>query len=375
MSSRRTLTVAIVVVVTAVAWVAWLALIASPDTREGVAAGGAVSVDSREDAPVAERRHVESALSTAGAADTELETPVPVAPAEPDDVVVRVVSPDGEPVADAQVRICGWGRDVGGSRDKPRLLACGSTDDGGTVRLLPRRPARMVIVAREGELAGWADTIALEHAGTRELEIRLGPAQAVDGRVIDQYGQPLAGLSIAGVFQPEELSLHRLREDVTTGEDGSFRFAPIPESLLSSRSSLLFAGSRRLLACRAVFAGRPDEQGWTLMVARAARLRARVMFVDGSAAAGAGVSVRLVGGEHGVELSADDDGRVDGVVPTGRVVLSAVSRASGRVRSQKRELVIGDLGVELGSILLDGESTEAARERLRERIRNARQER
>jgi hypothetical protein len=368
-SSGRALTVAIALVVMAAAWVAWLVLTGSPDDGEGMSGRGVLVAVAPEDAPATKRRHVESGPPAAGTAVVKSEEAVPVALADPDDVVVRVVSPDGEQVEAAQVLISGWGREIGASRDKPRPLAAGRTDAGGAARLHPRRPARMVIVAREGELAGWANTIALEHAGTRELEVRLGPALVVDGRVLDQFGRPLAGLSIAGVFQPEKPSLHRLREDVTTGVDGSFRFPAIPDSVLGSRSTLLFAGSRTFLACSSEFDGRPDERGWTLIVARAAPLSARVMFVDGSAAAGAGVSVQLVEGGRGVDLTADEVGLVAGRVPTGRVVLSARMRTPDGVRSHERELVIDDKGVKLGTVLLDGETTSAARERLR----NARQ--
>ncbi len=150
-------------------------------------------------------------------------------PIEPDagDLAGRVVDLAGKPVADVRV----WA--VGGKWDLPETVAAANTDAQGQF-VLPRawdHPAAKDAIAGgwfglfarspDGRV-GWLATVRRQDdvGKANAFEIAIGPVGEVRGRVIDQNGQPLAGVWVA----PNQFS--------RPGGPGSAKsFKPCPEAL------------------------------------------------------------------------------------------------------------------------------------------------
>ncbi len=163
------------------------------------------------------------------------------------DLSGRVLDQAGAVVANAQV----WA--AGGFWDAPETVATAITDGQGRFVLLGAwdHPAAKEAIAggRFGLLArapdgrvGWLTAVSRKDAAGKEntFEIAVGPVAEVQGRVIDQNGQPIAGASVWPVefirpgkpgsgdsfkLNPEAAIAYR----TGTGADGSFVIKGAPQ--------------------------------------------------------------------------------------------------------------------------------------------------
>ena len=145
----------------------------------------------------------------------EIEPPANLVPLEIDmpitsgvDVVGKIVDPNGKPlsgaVVDGLIQYQGW-----------------STTKDDTFRVQGYyldQPRELFFHHPERNLAGY---FKLEQSPATDLTIKLLPATAIRGRLIDQQGQPLAGIQISAAGVP-----YKDPQDpaaiITTGTDGRF---------------------------------------------------------------------------------------------------------------------------------------------------------
>ncbi|WP_165066674.1 carboxypeptidase regulatory-like domain-containing protein [Paludisphaera rhizosphaerae] len=102
----------------------------------------------------------------------------------------RVVGPDGKPVAAAKVAL--------GLQHFPTSVVAprAETDAAGmfSLRKLSPEPSFLVVLA-EGFSVQVQDVDVMEKDATPPVEIRLGPAATIRGRVVDKQGKPIEGVS------------------------------------------------------------------------------------------------------------------------------------------------------------------------------------
>jgi RNA polymerase sigma factor (sigma-70 family) len=106
----------------------------------------------------------------------------------------RVLGPDGQALAGADVAILAWRPKRAG--ETPRVLAQARTDREGKFALKARRPspepyAAVGVASAPGCGLAWHPTLP-----DAKAEIRLQPEEVVRGRLIDLQGQPAAGVKL-----------------------------------------------------------------------------------------------------------------------------------------------------------------------------------
>jgi hypothetical protein len=133
----------------------------------------------------------------------------------------------------------------------------------------------------------------LEPGERREIELVVAAGVQVNGRMIDQHGEPVRGASI-GIGDssrddpPEESLLTRPAAATTTGPDGEFTFADIQPGSWRIASVPPFAGSSEV-TWRATPVWIPEgkrEIDVTIIAQRGLFIRGRVVRPDGKAASG-----------------------------------------------------------------------------------------
>jgi protocatechuate 3,4-dioxygenase beta subunit len=155
----------------------------------------------------------------------------------------RVVDPQHQPVAGAQVRIGGAAGTDGGRRGRggggfarmsePPRQTVSDASGGFEIRGLPRKPLAAVALHETGA----SQTVAVDaSAGDVEhVELMLDVTGSISGSVVDPAGQPVEGAQVSaqparggfggpggpGAFDPPQLRLRGVPEDVT---DSSGRF-------------------------------------------------------------------------------------------------------------------------------------------------------
>ncbi len=164
------------------------------------------------------------------------------AEANADELKGRVVDRSGVGMPDLRI----WA--IGGSYERPRLVARTTTGAGGRFVLPPptgpRRPEdgeflHILATAGDGRL-GWRFTGWPKYPMRDDLRIVLGPVGEVRGRLNDQDGRPIAGAEIAPMTIYLRADNHPGRESLpmppelagplraTTTADGSFVIKGIP---------------------------------------------------------------------------------------------------------------------------------------------------
>lgn len=148
-----------------------------------------------------------------------------------DDVVVRVLDPRGEPLADALVfgGSCSDGVPSRLPTDVAPLLAPAirvTTNDAGEARLASLEPGTHPIVVRAPGHAPFVLDVACGTGGRRIVECRLDPAAPVVGRAIDGAGNGIAGARV--VLHSE----HRSGDvELVTAADGTFVASAPPAAI------------------------------------------------------------------------------------------------------------------------------------------------
>lgn len=227
----------------------------------------------------------------------------------------RVVDPQGEPLGGATV--------TGGAAEAV-------ADAGGRFALTVTDLASARLELRR---SGYA-TAQVDVAGRTALgAIGLPPGAPLAGRVVDEAGEPLAGIEVAAVDQVAELPLlggavdRRVRYLATTrtGADGRF---VIPDGLAAGARVVARLGAGIESGSGPVGAGVPVE----LVAPRVRNVTGRVVDAGGDGVGGALVTV-VAGGRRVTWVEADVAGRFEIAAPEGAAheVHAVVLRAAARV--------------------------------------------
>ncbi len=255
-----------------------------------------------------------------------------------------VVDPQGEPIADAEVRAAGADRDgmsLRGGRPGDAGTASAVTADDGSFTLEDLAPgvALDVTATHPGYGPGGAPGVAVP-SGT-PVRIVLQPVSRVSGHVLGPDGKPVAGASVALNESPRRLGgaffqmpSRRLHEGMTDDE-GAFSFPDVaPGSFQMSASA---PGHQRAeLRGLEVKAGQ-DLSGIAIQLPAGATVEGQVTSTEGKPLADAEVlvadaAVNGIAGFSPFQSETDDDGqyRIEGISP-GPHTLEA--RASGYRRA------------------------------------------
>lgn len=136
----------------------------------------------------------------------------------------RVLSPSGRPVPGAEVQLTPEAGPMS-------MVASAGTDGDGRYQLDGVPPGRRTVEATHPDY-GTGRREADLRAGENSLDIALEAGSEVTGRVVDDAGAPVASASVVlrkpGSFQ---------RLEATSGADGSFRIAAVPDGSYDARAT------------------------------------------------------------------------------------------------------------------------------------------
>lgn len=165
------------------------------------------------------------------------ETRIEVAMARAPAITGRVISEFGGPLAGAEVKLYRWNLDLEG--------VAYSTDRDGRFSIPAQPDAKVRLrISAVDHATSYTELLKVEPAGQMLPDVMLYGGGALEGRVIDQARQPVAGaeLKAEAAFSPSDLmnvfsnptwSMGIPFPDklaaVTSGRDGSFRIPHLPE--------------------------------------------------------------------------------------------------------------------------------------------------
>jgi len=128
----------------------------------------------------------------------------------------RVVDEKGRPIAGAAI----YDKESYWIDDHPRAA---DTDRNGHFKLPTPRYGKMILVVRA---AGYAPQLLHTDAADSPLDVSLKIVEPIEGKVVDQSGKPIEGVSVSvGRWQQQN---SRLRLSTTTNAKGEFRLADAP---------------------------------------------------------------------------------------------------------------------------------------------------
>jgi protocatechuate 3,4-dioxygenase beta subunit len=237
-----------------------------------------------------------------------------------------VVDPQGRPVEGAEVNAS----DGGASRAMARMMrradnapAPAVTGQDGYFRIEDRRSGETVDL--DASRAGFAPAAAPGvRAPTGEpVRIVLQPSSAVEGKVVDGDGKPVAGARIL-IFPIDRRGGSFQVSDGTSDDSGAFRIEDVSPGASEARVTAL----RFQPAYVANLEIRPgqDLKGVEIVLAAGAAVEGRVLSPSGRPVAGARVEVveaeesRLFMMQASAETDGDGRYRLDGVAPGTRTV-------------------------------------------------------
>lgn len=174
--------------------------------------------------------------------------------------------------------------------------ALGSLDPGRPSHLVSARKVGFVLASEEVETRG---------AEEAELVLRLSRGVRVEGRVLDESGEPLPGAELYIGFSPHAYD----RLDATAGEHGAFRFPAVGrgEQTLVTKVAGRAPDSRQILV--------PAEgevlAGLEIVLADGRRLAGRVVDEEGEGLAGFSIRVRHRGLYLDLGTRTDAEGRFE----------------------------------------------------------------
>ena len=233
--------------------------------------------------------------------------------------------PGGPPVPGVRVALREWlafeGRGAGILRGEAR------TGDDGAYRLEAVLPGAYSVAAEERSgPASRRVTVAAADVGGVDLE--LTDSATVRGRVTDQRDRPVAGALVRAQVAPNEVSAA-----VHTDADGRF----LVENVLPGPLTVTASHSDRGSGFTEAGPLRPSEDRQVLVrLGRpGAHIRGRVLWDDGSPAAGLVVQAGTIGAPGSAAAATDRDGRYSlGPFDVGWLVVVSVEQAAAWNRGQ-----------------------------------------
>jgi hypothetical protein len=155
---------------------------------------------------------------------------------------------------------------------------------------LEEKPAGGVVSARsaqdaKGDLLPWAPAHTEVRAGGGDVELRMGEGLRIEGRVIDEQGRPLAGMTVTAL--PAGTFFHRAPSTwARSGADGSFRLVGLgPEEVDVTVEETVDTPASAAVQARG------GDRGLALTVRRATPSRVWVQDADGRPVRGAQFTV------------------------------------------------------------------------------------
>jgi RNA polymerase sigma-70 factor (ECF subfamily) len=243
----------------------------------------------------------------------------------------RVLGPDGEPVADAVVWL-GTQEDARGDEpfrpfQEKRLRGAVRTDSGG----------QFEIRGRGRTVSAWhPDLSPASVPAVHASEVRLGARGAIEGRIVDERGDPLAGVPLSLDREPV----------IRTGEDGSFRFEKV-----EAGAHGILRGSKQWIAVRV----RPGETTAVTLGPGRAGVRVRLRSGDapwkGSLGRGAVIPLGEVGSLLEFRESKGETLSLKGILPGSYLLLDENGRAARFEVPREGDGTEADLGTATLTVL------------------------
>lgn len=243
----------------------------------------------------------------------------------------QVVDPEGRPVSGAEVSVSEAGSSMRAVLrqhvDPPPPILTGPD---GFFRIEDRRPGETLNLGayRAGYAA--AGVPGVQVPSDKPVRIVLQPTSAVEGRVVDPDGRPIAGATVFA-FASDPMRMGRFRFDgpsgpgpATSDEDGLFRVEGVEPGTIEVRAAAAGYQAAQIKNLEA----RPgqDLKGVEVVLSPGAVVEGRVLSPSGRPVAGARVAVAELesrGGQFNPSGAiSDGEGRyrMDGIAPGPRAV-------------------------------------------------------
>ncbi len=234
---------------------------------------------------------------------------------------VVIEAQTGTPVAQAEVT-------ASASRFGFGEGAFAIANDAGIFELDDLEPGEYALRARKGPLAGASGrAFILPTAGfIGDVRLTIQPGAALEGRVRDQAGRPLAGASIR---------VDEGRVWARSAADGSFRLEGLLPGLVILQPAMRGYGARPVQV--EVALGRP-QPALDLIMQPAVAIEGRVLAASGAPVAGAAITARttkltlpneLAGERRDTRSAADGRFRIDEIAGSEDVFVEAMHREHG----------------------------------------------
>ncbi len=258
----------------------------------------------------------------------------------------RVLSADGEPVLKATVRLAGVARPTAKTDAEGRYRI--EKVASGAFKLLASAPGHGP--GYYGDKLGWGEPVPITvRAGMKlgSLDITLGRATTLSGRIVDDRGQPVAGMDMQawGDF------FGRLGGENTTDKDGRFVLGPVTAEEGGEVRLQAYARTHRLENVqRKLVPGRNLDFG-TLKATTRPLVKGTVVFPKGAKPENVGFRIQPGG------MSILNEKRFE-ITPmrAGKVAFRAVSLGARTWQSQLVELELTDGEVREGVELVLAET-------------------
>lgn len=270
----------------------------------------------------------------------------------PGQVTVRVIDAGTlAPIAGATVEV------------RTPILATAETGDDGSVTLSPVVRGHWNVVARATDRARAHGAVIVGEVPA-SITLALEPGYTVHGRVVDESGAPVAAARVWAISSSDWTDgVSPDRDGVLSGDDGSFVL-----SGLSAGTYRLWGRARGFAPGSSAPVTAGERSDATIVLASAATLRGRVLYTDGSAAAGAVVRAFLENDTAITHTTADGSFVMTDLPRTTVKVLAEADAASCwsvpvDLRDGKGEVTLRlDLEAAISGVVVDseGEPIEAA---------------
>jgi len=164
----------------------------------------------------------------------------------------RVIDEKGHPVAGAKVMAFETKAKAMGGREDHELGSVVTGADGRFVFDARIGASLVTIVAtKEGKCLDWADWY---DARAPESVLQLGPAATIEGKIVNEAGEPVAGASVDALLRMETPTVRQMHVPLAGGAlkartdaQGRFRFVNLPEAAIVT-FDMSAAGRARALA-------------------------------------------------------------------------------------------------------------------------------
>lgn len=274
---------------------------------------------------------------------------------EAKDLAGEVVDEEGQPVAEATVRVFAA---VAGKREGQKFLSrpeflIARTDEQG--RFLFADMSVEATVEFTVEKPGWAALNTLDRTrymgdgyqfapGRTDIRLVLSRGAAIEGVVVDQgSGRPAGGISVVAM-PASQTSRQASPRPVTTAEDGTFRIEALAAGTYVVQLTVLRDRMADWTAEPTTVVLRAGEtrSDLKLQLARGAVIEVLVTDQAGQPVAGARVNVHSIQHDQGFSRTTDDQGLAQARVAPGQYIVSNAFKEGYSRRINQEHLTVED---------------------------------